>query len=101
MFGSDPLDEQECLFFTPGGAGFCNPGVTPQVSRLLTFPCPYPPVCEDFMDGTSTGSIFADLPGSSASYRLVSMQVTVHGTITATVDLDVKPGELSQPDQPS
>ena len=87
-FGDDPLDAGECLEFTielptGAGAGVCNVGTTPQTSRLLTFPCPlFPAECNLFLDGLSSGEIFATtFPASAASVRIASLTVTLLGAV--------------------
>ena len=80
-FGDDPLDFGECLTF---GAGFCNPGTTPQTSRLLTILCSGDPgTCDAFRDGVNAGEVAASrFAGSGvASVRITSLTVTVQGTV--------------------
>jgi len=96
-FGNDPLDSGECLIFGPG---FCNPGSTPQTSRLLTIPCSGDPVtCAGFSGGVNSGQIQADrFTGSGAvSVGIASLTVTVHGTTEPTVSnvsIDIRPNRF-------
>ncbi len=86
-FGNDPLDPGECLDFantdfpTGFGGGFCNPGTTPQPSRLLVISCPIAQ-CDSFRDGTSAGQLVAStFPAGPASVTITSLTVTVLGEV--------------------
>ena len=90
-FGNDPLDPGECLEFTGefiGGFGVCNSGTTPQTSKPLNFPCSlFSDLCDGYHDGVSTGQMTASrFAGSgSASVRITSATVTVHGTVAGNL----------------
>jgi len=92
VFGDDPLDFGECLFFDGGfqdrltsAIGFCNGETSSQTGRAMTLDClNRPSGCTAFRDGTDSGGIWAEKQAADyVSVRVVSLTVILHGAILA------------------